>query len=119
MKGKMITDLGSITIDPEVLAKYAGNVATGCFGIVGMAAVSVKDGLVHLLKKESLTKGIRVHISDDNHLAFSLHVIVAYGVSINAVTDNLMGTLKYRLEEFASMPVDRVNIYVDGVRVID
>ena len=58
MKGCMSTDLGIITIDPEVIAKYAGTVAVECFGIVGMAAVNMKDGLVHLLKKESLTRGI-------------------------------------------------------------
>ena len=51
MKGCMSTDLGIITIDPEVIAKYAGTVAVECFGIVGMAAVNMKDGLVHLLKK--------------------------------------------------------------------
>ena len=68
MKGCMSTDLGIITIDPEVIAKYAGTVAVECFGIVGMAAVNMKDGLVHLLKKESLTRGIKVRISEDNHV---------------------------------------------------
>ena len=62
MKGSMTTDLGVITIEPEVVAKYAGTVAVECFGIVGMAAVSMKDGLVKLLKKESLTHGIQVEI---------------------------------------------------------
>ena len=69
MKGCMSTDLGIITIDPEVIAKYAGTVAVECFGIVGMAAVNMKDGLVHLLKKESLTRGIKVRISEDNHVS--------------------------------------------------
>ena len=90
MKGCMSTDLGIITIDPEVIAKYAGTVAVECFGIVGMAAVNMKDGLVHLLKKESLTRGIKVRISEDNHVSLSFHIIVAYGVSISAVTDNLI-----------------------------
>ena len=71
MKGCMSTDLGIITIDPEVIAKYAGTVAVECFGIVGMAAVNMKDGLVHLLKKESLTRGIKVRISEDNHVSLS------------------------------------------------
>ena len=82
MKGSMSTDLGIITIDPEVIAKYAGSVAVECFGIVGMAAVSMKDGLVKLLKKESLTKGIQVGISDENKITLNFHVVVAYGVSI-------------------------------------
>ena len=105
MKGSMSTDLGIITIDPEVIAKYAGSVAVECFGIVGMAAVSMKDGLVKLLKKESLTKGIQVGISDENKITLNFHVVVAYGVSISAVTDNLISNVKYKVEEFTGMSV--------------
>jgi len=115
----MSTDLGIITIDPEVIAKYAGSVAVECFGIVGMAAVSMKDGLVKLLKKESLTKGIQVGISDENKITLNFHVVVAYGVSISAVTDNLISNVKYKVEEFTGMSVDKINIYIEGVRVID
>ena len=53
MKGRMETELGSILIDTDVIATYAGSVAVECFGIVGMATVSMKDGLVRLLKKDS------------------------------------------------------------------
>ena len=119
MTGSMSTDLGIITIDPEVIAKYAGSVAVECFGIVGMAAVSMKDGLVKLLKKESLTKGIQVGISDENKITLNFHVVVAYGVSISAVTDNLISNVKYKVEEFTGMSVDKINIYIEGVRVID
>ena len=119
MKGSMSTDLGIITIDPEVIAKYAGSVAVECFGIVGMAAVSMKDGLVKLLKKESLTKGIQVGISDENKITLNFHVVVAYGVSISAVTDNQISNVKYKVEEFTGMSVDKINIYIEGVRVID
>lgn len=119
MKGCMSTELGIITIASEVIAKYAGTVAVECFGIVGMAAVSVKDGLVKLLKKESLTHGIQVEISEDNKITLNFHVIVSYGVSISAVTDNLISNVKYKVEEFTGMTVDKINIYIEGVRVID
>ena len=119
MKGSMSTDLGIITVSPEVIAKYAGTVAVECFGIVGMAAVNMKDGPVRLLKKDSLTHGIQVTISDDNRITIDFHVIVSYGVSISAVTDNLISNVKYRVEEFSGMPVDKINIYIEGVRVID
>lgn len=119
MKGSMSTDLGIITVDQDVIAKYAGSVAVECFGIVGMATVSMKDGLVKLLKKESLTKGIQVSITEDNRISLAFHVIVAYGVSISAVTDNLISNVKYKVEEFSGMTVDKINIYIEGVRVID
>ena len=119
MKGSMSTDLGIITINPEVIAKYAGSVAVECFGIVGMAAVSVKDGMARLLKKESLTHGIQLDISDDNHITLSFHVIVSYGVNILSVSDNLISNVKYKVEEFTGMTVEKINIFVEGVRVID
>lgn len=119
MKGSMSTDFGIITIDPEVIAKYAGSVAVECFGIVGMAEVSMKDGLVRLLKKESLTKGIQVSVSEDNKITLNFHVIVSYGVSISAVTENLISNVKYKVEAFTGMSVDKINVYIEGVRVID
>ena len=119
MKGSMSTDLGTITVSSDVIAKYAGTVAVECFGIVGMAAVNMKDGIYRLLKKENLTHGIQVTISEDNRIKIGFHVIVAFGVSISAVTENLISNVKYKVEEFTRMPVDKINIYIEGVRVID
>ncbi|MCR5665816.1 MAG: Asp23/Gls24 family envelope stress response protein [Eubacterium sp.] len=116
--GEMNTKLGKITIDPQVIASYAGSVAVECFGIVGMAAVNVKDGIVKLLKKDYLHHGINVVIQD-NKIVLDFHVIVSYGVSINTVADNLIHTVKYQVEEFTGMEIDKINIYVEGVRVID
>ena len=118
MKGRISNKLGEIRISPEVIAKYAGITAVECFGIVGMAAVSMKDGLVKLLKKESLTHGINLEIKD-NRISLDFHVIVAYGVSISAVADNLIESVKYRVEDFTGMEVEKINIFVEGVRVID
>ena len=118
MKGKISNQLGEIQIGPEVIALYAGTTAVECFGIVGMAAVSMKDGLVKLLKKESLTHGINVQIKD-NRISVDFHVIVSYGVSNSAVCDNLIESVKYKLEEFTGMEVEKINVYVEGVRVID
>ena len=118
MKGRMNTGLGEIVINPDVIALYAGSVAVECFGIVGMAAVNMKDGLVKLLKKESLTHGINVTIND-NAISIDFHVIVSYGISISTVADNLIENVKYKVEEFTGMPVEKISIYVEGVRVID
>lgn len=115
----MDTQMGKIIIDNEVIAQYAGSVAVECFGIVGMAAVSMKDGLTHLLKKENITRGITVAVNENNKLVLDFHVIVAYGVSIQAVSDNLIGNVKYRVEEFTGLEIDKINIFIDGVRVID
>ncbi|MCR4611877.1 MAG: Asp23/Gls24 family envelope stress response protein [Lachnospiraceae bacterium] len=119
MQGQIETKLGKIVIDTDVIATYAGAVAVECFGIVGMAAVNMKDGLVKLLKKDYLHHGINVVINDDNEISFDFHVIVSYGVSIITVTDNLKDTVRYKIEEFTGMKVKEMNVYVEGVRVID
>ena len=102
MKGCINNKMGQIQIDTDVIALYAGTTAVECFGIVGMAAVSMKDGLVKLLKRESLTHGINVTIND-NAISIDFHVIVSYGVSISTVADNLIENVKYKVEEFTGM----------------
>ena len=113
------THMGSISIDNEVIAQYAGAVAMECFGIVGMANVNVKDGLVSLLKLDSMTRGINVTLDENNKLNLDFHVIIAYGVSISTVADNLIENIKYKVEEFTGLEIEKINIYVEGVRVID
>ena len=119
MKGHIDNQYGGIHVDNDVIAKYAGATAVECFGIVGIATISVKDGIVKLLKKESLTQGINVTVDADNRLIIDFHVIVAYGVSISTVADNLVHNVKYKLEEFTGLKVGRINVYVEGVRIID
>ena len=114
----MNTHMGNITIDNEVIAQYAGSIAMECCGVVGMAGINVKDGLVKLLKMDSMTRGINVSIQN-NKLTLNFHIILAYGVSILAVSDNLISNVKYKVEEFTGIEVEKVNIFVEGVRVID
>ena len=119
MNGQLTNSLGTVTINPDVIATYAGSVAVECFGIVGMAAVNMKDGLVKLLKRDYLSHGINVTVDDNNEISIDFHVIVSYGVSIFTVSDNLIETVKYRVEEFTGMKIKKINISVEGVRVID
>lgn len=102
MKGSsMNTHMGNIVINNEVIAQYAGSVAVECFGIVGMAGINVKDGLVRLLKMDSMTRGINVSVKN-NKLTLDFHVIVAYGVSISAVADNLISASSLPLQKMPS-----------------
>lgn len=79
----------------------------------------MKDGIVKLLKKDYLTHGINVAVDENNEITIDFHVIISYGVSINTVTDNLISTVRYRVEEFTGMHIKKINIFVEGVRVID
>ena len=118
MKGQVNTQLGRIVVDNEAIAQYAGTEAMECFGIVGMAGFSMKDGLVKLLRRDSLTRGVNVSVAN-NRISIDFHVIVAYGVSIKTVAANLMDSVKYKLESFTGFEVERINVFVEGVRVID
>jgi len=109
-------ELGTITIDQEVIAQVAGLAATDGYGVVGMAAKSMKDGLVHLLKKENMTKGVRIHANNE-YLVIDLYIIVEYGTNITAIADTLKSNVKYRVEEQIGLPVSEVNIFVEGVRI--
>lgn len=118
MKGRISNKMGEIQISPDVIALYAGTIAVECFGIVGMAAVSMKDGLVKLLRKDSLKHGINVKM-ENNKIHLDFHVIVAYGVNISTIAENLVSNVKYKVEAFTGMEIEKINILVEGVRVID
>lgn len=118
MKGKMSTEMGDIVIDRDVLAKYAGTATTDCIGIVGMAAVNVKDGVTKLLKRENAARGVNIAINN-NRIRIELHVIVAYGVSIRAVAQNVLESVRYQLEEYTGLEVEKINVIVEGVRIVD
>ncbi|MBQ6661099.1 MAG: Asp23/Gls24 family envelope stress response protein [Lachnospiraceae bacterium] len=118
MDGSLETKFGDVYIDLDVIAQYAGSAAIENFGVVGMSAVSMKDGLAKLLRRESLSHGVHVEVND-NKLSIDLHIIVSYGISVATVCQNLCETVKYRVEEFSGLTVEKINVYVDGVRVID
>ncbi|MBQ7146731.1 MAG: Asp23/Gls24 family envelope stress response protein [Lachnospiraceae bacterium] len=118
MKANIKTEKGEVIIDTEVIAKYAGTVAVECFGVVGMAAMNMKEGINQLLKKENLSQGISVQVKDGK-LLLEFHIIVAYGVSIAAVSDNLIENVRYKVEAFTGIPIEKVNVFVEGVRLID
>ena len=119
MKLEVETPNGNVIIESEVIAQYAGLSAIECFGIVGMATINVKDGLVKLLRGDSVSKGVNVTVGENNSICIDFHIIVAYGVCISTVAENLMSTVRYKVEEFTGMQVDTVNVIVEGVRVID
>jgi len=119
MKGYLSNENGDIVVENEVIAQYAGHAALGCFGIVGMATISMKDGIAKLLKGNSVSKGVNVVVDDNNELSIDFHIIVAYGVSILTVCNNLIDTVRYSVEQMTGMKVKAINIMVEGVRVID
>ncbi len=115
----MNTNLGNVAVDNDVIAKYAGSSAVECFGIVGMASISVKDGIAKLLKRENLKHGVGVTVTADNKIVIDLHIIVSYGVNISSVASNLISNVKYKVEEFSGLKVEKINVLVEGVRAID
>ncbi len=117
MAAQMENQYGKITIDNEVIARIAGYAALECYGIVGMAAKNVKDGLVQLLKLESLTKGIRIQVNEENRVILDLHIIVEYGTNISAIADNTISNVKYAVEANTGLQVEDVNVFVEGIRV--
>lgn len=119
MRANIINENGTLIINEEVIARIAGLTAVECFGIVGMTTSGLKEGIAQILKREHITKGIRVETDENDELIIDFHVIVSYGVSISTVSENLLSNVTYNVEKFTSLKVKKINIFVDGVKVID
>ena len=116
MPCRIKNSMGTISIDNEVVARIAGLAAMECYGVVGMATKNVKDGLVHLLKMESLTRGIKLK-NENEVVNIDLHIIAEYGTNIAAVSESLMTAVKYKLGDMTGINVGQVNVFVEGLRV--
>lgn len=116
MPGKINNQYGTINIDENVIASIAGMAAMECYGLVGMSVKNATDGLVELLRKEHLTKGVKVH-SNDNKLTIDLYIVVQFGTKISVVANNIIDKVKYNIENLTGMEVDKVNVHVQSVRV--
>lgn len=116
--GSFESNLGKIFISPKVIAKEAGLSASESLGVVGMASINLTSGIANLLTRDNLTKGIHVEVVD-NEIIIDLHIIVAFGVNIKACCDNVIESVKYKIEDMTKLKVKSINVYVEGVRVID
>ena len=108
--------LGRVHVAGEVLSAVAGYAARECYGIVGVTARTVPDGIAELLGLENIHRGVQVRVVE-GHLQVSLFVVVEYGVNILQVAQNAMEQVKHRLEQLSGLPVHRVDVHVQGVRV--
>ena len=108
---------GSVCVSTSVYTDIAGTAASNCFGVKGMAARSVTDGVYHLLRRESMGKGVRVQFHEDDTISIDLHIMVDNGVNLNAVGASIISEVRYVVTKCTSTEVRSVNVYVDSMMV--
>ena len=108
---------GSVNISTSVYTDIVGTAATNCFGVKGMAARSVKDGVYHLLQKESMSKGVHVEFHEDDTISIDLHIMVDNGVNLNAVGSSIISEVRYVVTKCTGTEVRAVNVYIDSMMI--
>ena len=114
---RLQTEKGEISISDAALSNITGAAATSCFGVKGMAYRSMTDGLVHLLRPEAMSKGVKVTYNEDGTVSIELHIIVENGVNIATVCRSIMGEVKYVVTKNTGVEVREVNVFVDSITV--
>ena len=106
---------GEIIVSTNVYTEIAGTAASNCFGVKGMVARSVSDDLFHLLRKESMSKGVRVEFHEDESISIDLHIMVDSGVNLNAVGASIISEVRYVVNKCTGTEVRDVNVYIDSM----
>ena len=117
MESKIVTPLGTVYITEDVMLRIVGYAALECYGIVAMSSKRAADGLVELLGRENLSKGVQIRQAEDGRLDVDLYIIVEYGISIVAACREMINTVRYKLESMTGASVRKVNISVEGIRM--
>lgn len=112
---KVLTEQGEIGISNAVFTTITGAAATNCFGVKGMAYRSMTDGLVHLLRREAMSKGVNVIYNEDESISIELHIIVENGVNIPAVCRSIMNEVRYVVNKNTGAEVRAVDVFVDSM----
>ena len=108
---------GSVNVSTSVYTDIVGTVASNCFGVKGMAARSVKDGVYHLLRKESMSKGVRVTTHEDDTISVDLHIMVDNGVNLTTVGESIISRVRYEVNKYTGTQVRDVNVYIDSMMI--
>ena len=108
-------DNGSVNVSTNVYTDIAGTAAANCFGVKGMAARSVTDGVYHLLRKDSMSKGVKIEFHEDNTISVDLHIMVDNGVNLNAVGASIISEVRYVITKTTGTQVRNVNVYIDSM----
>ena len=108
---------GSVNISAGVYTEIAGTAASNCFGVKGMAARSVKDGVYHLLRVESAGKGVHVEFHEDDSISIDLHIMVDSGVNLSAVGASIISEVRYVVTKCTGTEVRAVNVYIDSMMI--
>ena len=109
------SDQGDISVSGAVFSNITGIAATNCYGVKGMAFRSMTDGLVHLLRREAMSKGVSITYHEDNSISIELHIIVENGVNIPAVYRSIMSEVRYVVTKNTGVTVKAVNVCVDSM----
>ena len=108
---------GSVNVSTSVYTEIVGTAATNCFGVKGMAARSLSDGVYHLLRKESVGKGVHVEFHEDNTISIDLHIMVDGGVNLSAVGASIISEVRYVVTKCTGTEVRAVNVYIDSMMI--
>ena len=108
---------GSLGVSTSVYTDIVGTAAMNCFGVKGMAARSVTDGVYHLLRKESAATGVHVEFHEDDTISIDLHIMVDQGVNLNAVGASIISEVRYVVTKCTGTEVRAVNVYVDSMAI--
>ena len=112
---KLFNERGFINISGDVFTKLTGDAATNCYGVKGMTVRSVTDGLVHLLRRESMGKGVLVTYNNDNTISIALHIAVDQGVNIPVICNSIMDEVRYKVTKGTGVEVKRIDVFVESM----
>jgi len=107
---------GNVQIANEVLADMAGFTALECYGIVGMASPTARDGVAQLLSRDKLRKGVQI-TNNEQGVRVDLFVVIEHGTNLTEVSHNLSNRVTYVLTTIADVKVDSVDVHVQGIKV--
>jgi uncharacterized alkaline shock family protein YloU len=111
------SEKGVIDIANDVFTNIVGDAASSCFGVKGMASQSKESGVWQLLRRESMSKGVRVNFEDESSVSVELHIVVDHGVNLSALCESIMSEVSYKVTAATGVNVNQVDVFIDSMNM--
>ena len=110
------TRLGKVEISEDYLEKLIGNEVTSCFGVVRMVPRRVKQKIYNRFSKSDMVDTGVIVSGDGDNLSVEIHIVVTYGININAIAVSITEKVKHIVMENTGLDIKKVTVKIDGIK---
>ena len=107
--------LGNIFISHRAIATIAAQTALSSYGVVGFTSRDFLRGIMNLVVRDQ-AYGVEIQVIK-NTVGIDIYIVIEYGVRITEVASSVARSIRFTVEKYTGLVVERVDVHIRGLRI--